>query len=313
MAFVWEKRGLIFRPGAAHGWMKSHAQVPTVLPIEEEGIVRVYFATRPKQSLSQTTFVDLDMERPDRIVRLHPQPILQLGDPGMFDEHGIMPSSVIRRDGLVFLYYSGWSRGGSLPYQNYTGLAVSDDGGETFTRASRGPVLDRTPQEVYSATSPHVHREGDQWWMFYCAGMAWIEVNGKLEHTYDLKVARSSDGVRWTQDGEVVIPQAREDEALTKPTLARIDDRYHLWFCARGCRDFRGGSDSYRLGYATSDDLEGWNRDDTSAGLAPGGEGEWDHEMVAYPAYTEFGGERWMFYNGNGFGREGFGLARLVS
>lgn len=313
MAFVWEKRGLIFQPGSAHGWMKSHAQVPTVLPIEEEGIVRVYFATRPKQSLSQTTFVDLDMERPDRIVRLHSQPILPLGDPGMFDEHGIMPSSVIRRDGLVYLYYSGWSRGGSLPYQNYTGLAVSDDGGETFNRASRGPILDRTPQEVYSATSPHVHWEGERWWMFYCAGTAWIEVGDKLEHTYDLKVAHSSDGVRWTQEGEVVIPQAREDEAITKPTLASIDGRYHLWFCARGCRDFRGGSDSYRLGYATSTDLEHWQRDDAAAGLITGTEGEWDHEMVAYPAFAEFAGERWMFYNGNGFGREGFGLARLCS
>lgn len=311
MAFEWEKRGLIFRPDSAHGWMNSHAQVPTVLPIEEEGVVRVYFATRPVQSLSQTTFVDLDMEKLDRVVRLHTAPILPLGEPGMFDEHGIMPSSVIRHDGLVYLYYSGWSRGGSLPYQNYTGLAVSEDGGVTFTRASRGPILDRTPSEVYSATSPHVHREGERWWMFYCAGTAWLEIQGKLEHTYDIKVARSADGVRWTQEGDVVIPQERKDEALTKPTLAKIGDRYHLWFCARGCRDFRGGTDSYRLGYATSGDLESWERDDSSAGLSPGVEGDWDHEMVAYPAFAEFGGERWMFYNGNGFGREGFGVARL--
>lgn len=288
--------------------MNSHAQVPTVLVREDGGVVRVYFATRPEQGLSLTTWVDLAIDDLTRVVHLNPEPILQPGDPGMFDEHGIMPSSVIEEDGRVLLYYSGWSRGTTLPYNNFTGLAISEDGGKTFRRHSRGPILDRTQNEVYSATSPHVHREGEDWYMVYCSGTDWVEVDGKLEHVYDLKLARSRDGRKWEQDGTVAIPQRNPGEAITKPTVAKRDGRYHMWFCYRDCRDFRGGAGSYRIGYASSADLVNWERDDSLAGLegTPGG---WDGEMIAYPAFARVGGEEYLFYNGNGFGKEGFGVA----
>ena len=42
-------------------------------------------------------------------------------------------------------------------------------------------------------------------------------------------------------------------------------------------------------------------------------ESGWDSEMISYPYIVEGEGELFMFYNGNGFGRSGFGLSRLVS
>ncbi len=304
----WIKKGLLFRASGQHGWMNTHAQVPTVLPRPAEGIARVYFSTRPRPDLSMTTYVDLDASDLSREVCLHAEPLLPLGGQGMFDEHGVMPSSVVEHAGAIYLYYSGWSRGTTLPYANFTGLAISEDGGRTFKKVGRGPIVDRTYWGPYSATSPHVLRHENSWYMFYCSGTGWLEVEGKLEHVYDLKIARSHDGIKWEQTGSVAIGQSQPEEAITKPTIYFDGEIFRMWFCFRGSKNFRGGAASYRLGHATSSNLLDWTRDDSSAGLAPGPQ-EWDSQMLAYPEVAEVSGSLCLFYNGNGFGREGFGVA----
>jgi len=221
-----------------------------------------------------------------------------------------MPSSVIKKDGLVYLYYSGWSRCYSVPYSNYTGLALSEDGGSTFRKYSRGPIIDRTPFEIYSATSPCVYFDG-LWHMWYSSGTNWIKVNDKYEHTYEIKYAYSEDGLNWLQTNETVIKQRTKFEAITKPTVIKLDGIYHMWFCYRGSEDFRGGEDSYRIGYATSEDLKNWTRDDKNSGIEVSESG-WDSKMIAYPEVAKINDQVIMIYNGNDFGADGFGYAILM-
>ncbi len=177
----WLKKGRVFRASGQSGWMQSHTQVPVVLVLEDR--LRVYFSTRPESGMSHATFIDLDLADPSRVLALYPQPILPLGDAGMFDEHGIIPNHVFWHDGKVHLFYVGWSRRESVPYSNWMGMAVSGDSGTTFTRAFPGPILDRTPSEVYSATGLICVRHNDCWHGWYAAGISWLRVNGRLEHT----------------------------------------------------------------------------------------------------------------------------------
>lgn len=305
----WQKHGLIFAPNGAGGWMKSHAQVPT--PLVSEEFIRVYFSSRPESNLSLTTFVDLDIENPGRVLRLNPTSILELGKPGTFDEHGIMPSCAVRSGSKVFLYYSGWSRGASVPYTNSTGLAVSDDGGQTFKKISDGPILSKSTHDPFSATSPVVLKEEDAWHMWYCSGTGWLEIAGKYEHTYDIKYARSKDGIVWEPSAAPVIPQRTEHEAITRPYVVTSQDGYNMWFCYRGSHNFRDGEDAYRIGYAHSKDLQQWRREDDAVGIDISETG-WDSKMIAYPAVVTVNGRTLMFYNGNGFGVDGFGYATLA-
>jgi predicted GH43/DUF377 family glycosyl hydrolase len=305
----WRKRGLLFRPEGHGGWMTSHAQVPTALLLEDR--IRVFVAARPKAGFSLTGWVDLDRAQPERVLGVSPGPILQPGTRGSFDEHGIMPSSIVTSGDEVRLYYSGWCRlAGGAPYHNSTGLAVSDDGGETFRRACPGPVLDRGPWEPLSATSPWVLRHAARWHAFYSSGIAWIDVDGKPEHVYDLHHAVSADGIIWQRERQPAIPQSFAEEALTRPTILRqADGSWAMWYCHRGSQGFRGGGDSYRIGLARSTDLRHWERlKDAQAGIDVSAHG-WDSEMIAYPCVVEADGRRLMFYNGNGFGRDGFGWA----
>lgn len=94
--------------------------------------------------------------------------------------------------------------------------------------------------------------------------------------------------------------------------MIEINGRYHMVFCFRECFDFRAGQGrGYRLGYAWSDDLHHWHRDDSQmASLAS--VNDWDSEMQCYPHLFRCDEKVYLLYNGNAFGKAGFGLAELV-
>jgi hypothetical protein len=225
-----------------------------------------------------------------------------------------MPAWVHQHDGRTWMYYSGWNRRLTVPYHNATGLAVSDDGGRSFTRAYEGPVLDRTPEEPHLAVTPWILRDetpsGAQWQAWYISGLRWARVNDKFEPVYVIKHARSADGVHWQRANVQCVAQAHPLEAFSHPTVLRSGGRYHLWYCCRHSEDYRDGSGAYRIGYAWSDDGERFERCDDRAGIVPS-PGGWDSTMNCYPAVVSVDDRTYMFYNGNGFGRSGIGVAVL--
>ena len=304
----WHKQGRIFTAAGEFGWMKSHTQVPTALVLDDR--IRVYFSTRPDDGMSRVAYIDLDRKDPARILYLHERPLLELGAPGMFDEHGTIPNHVFTHDGRVYLFYVGWSRGVSLPYSNWMGMAVSDDGGATFSKCFPGPILDRTGEEVYSATGLICVADAGHWRGWYATGTQWLRVDDRYEHTYELRACESDDLVHWTRPNKPVFPRKLPNESSTRPTVIFMDGKWHMWFCYRGTQDFRDGADSYRIGYAWSNDLDEWVRADEEAGIDPTVDG-WDSKMIAYPCVVQVDDRVLLFYSGNGFGRDGFGYAEL--
>jgi hypothetical protein len=306
----WMNKGLIFSANNQHDFIISHAQIPTVLVMEDR--LRVYFSTRSLPGQSLTTFVDLDKANPKNILYIHDRPVLGFGDPGTFDEHGVMPSYVMYKNNEIYLYFSGWSQRCSVPYNNLTGLAIFKDGGVTFEKVGRGPILNNNIDEPFSATSPCVFESENKLRMYYCSGIAWHKINGKFEHVYDIKEATSADGIRWVQNGKSVIHQKDRLEAITRPIVFLKNNQYHMYYCYRGSENFRNDSrNSYKIGYAYSNDLDKWNRDDGRSGTELLGCETWDAEMQAYPYLVETEKNTFLFYNGNGFGQSGFGYAVL--
>ena len=77
-----------------------------------------------------------------------------------------------------------------------------------------------------------------------------------------------------------------------------------MWFSYR-----EGGGDKYKIGYALSIDGRNWTNF-LEQGLSTSSVG-WDSEMVCYPYVFKHNDEIYMLYNGNDYGKEGFGLAIL--
>ena len=306
----WEKKNKIFEPINQFGWIKSHAQVPTAIFLESKNVVRIFFSTRPKTGTTQATYLDLNPEKLNLVEYINDKPILDHGKNGTFDEHGIMPSSAVKYKDQIYLYYSGWQRSVGVPYNNYTGLAISSDEGYSFKKFSEAPIIDRNSKELFSATSPCVKYINEKWHMWYCSGTNWHLINGKYEHTYDIKYAKSDDGKNWIQTGIVCIKQRDKYEAITKPSVIYLNDKFHMWFCYRGSKNFRDGINSYRIGYASSKNGIKWERDDKLSGIEVSSKG-WDSKMIAYPEVIKLKDKIYMFYNGNSFGKNGFGFAEL--
>jgi predicted GH43/DUF377 family glycosyl hydrolase len=312
--FKWNKQGIVFKPDSSKNWMQSHAQVPyTVL---HDNFIRVYFSTREAQDengqfRSFSGFVDLDRKNPKKILKISDEPIIDLGGLGEFDEFGSMAGSIVRHDEKYLLYYCGWQRSVSTPYNWAIGLASSDDG-ERFQKIDKGPLLGAIQNEPYLQACPIVYKISENnWHMFYLSGTKWMECDGKKESQYLLMHATSKDGLNWKRSGKSIINTVVEDECQTSASILKKDGRYHMFLSYRYGTSFRENEDrGYRIGYASSDDMLVWHRDDSKAGINVSEDG-WDSEMVAYPHLLEVDGQVLMFYCGNSFGIEGFGYAIL--
>lgn len=308
---AWRKLGRVFAADGRHAWMRHYAQVPTPLLLGDR--IRVFFTCRPDPEpdgsfVSHTTFLDVDTDDPTRVLYVHDRPVLPLGAPGSFDQFGVMPCSLLRRDGALWLYYVGWARTCGVPWQSSVGLAISDDDGRSFRRHAPGPILTRTPDEPYVQGSPLVVPHDGRLHLLYLSGTAWVDQAGRWESVYRLMHATSDDGLTWLRDGRPCVPALFDGECQARPAVLWHNGRAHLWFSVRHGVDFRNPQRGYSIGYANSDDLVHWHRDDRLAGLDKSASG-WDSEMVSYPAVL-WVGTRWlMFYCGNHMGRDGFGVA----
>lgn len=286
----------------------SHAQVPTAFALDK--VIRIYYAARGKSGKSFTTFIDFDRHDPSKIIYHHKADVLGLGRPGTFDEDGVMPSAALQKGDRIWLYYSGWNQKVSTPYHNSTGLAESVDGGKTFSRVFEGPIVERNHLEPYVTVTPSILFENGVYRMWYVSGLKWIDIKGRREPVYVIMSAQSKDGIIWDREAKQIIPSLFEFEAFSRPSVFRKGKVLHMLFCSRGSEDYRNGSQGYKLGYAYSTDGKTWTRDSEALQVDPP-TGEWEDKMNCYPYYIHVDGRDLVFYNGNGFGATGFGLAQL--
>ncbi|MEO9967589.1 MAG: hypothetical protein ABJF11_17460 [Reichenbachiella sp.] len=305
----WEKIGQVYNVNGKLPWASSHAMIPTPIALEDR--IRVFFGTRGTNGKASISFVDLDINDPSQIIAEHDRPVLSHGQVGCFDDCGVLPGCLVKTEDRLLMYYVGFNVRNTVPYSNAIGVAESFDDGITFQRVYEGAVVDRTKDEPYFSVSPCVISDGKSWKMYYASCTEWISVNDKYEALYHIKMASSSDGFNWDRPNISCILPLKDDESNARPTVFIKDGIFHMYYSYRGSSDFRDGVDSYRLGYAISQDGEHWERKDSECGIGFSEDG-WDSKMLAYPSVLEVGQSTYLFYNGNGFGQTGFGIAKMV-
>jgi len=313
----WEKLGKIFDPTehTLPNRCVEFAQSPQTLVLADR--VRVYFSTRERDSvgkyLSHIAYVDFSRDM-SRLLGVSDQTVLPLGGPGCFDEHGIFPINVLRDGDRVLAYTTGWNRKVSVSADASIGLAVSHDDGKTYQRYGTGPLLTASLKEPFLVADAFVQRYGDTYHMWYIYGSKWAKFSEfeSPDRVYKIAHATSPDGISWRRDGRLIISdRLNSDECQALPTVVCLDGVYHMYFCYRQAYGFRSDSSrGYRIGYANSTDLVNWVRNDTQSGIDFSADG-WDSQMQCYPHVFECDGKIYFLYNGNEFGRYGFGLALL--
>jgi predicted GH43/DUF377 family glycosyl hydrolase len=300
----WVKKGLIFVPCGKSDWMVTHAAVPFADRIGED-IFRVYFCSRDEKNRAQVGYFEIDITRPEQIIYQHDKPVIDLGPLGTYDDSGAISSWIVNVGQQKYCYYSGITLGVTVPFYFYLGMAISEDGGRTFCKVSDAPILARSSVDPYLTGHACVMSEGDLWRMWYVSGQRWDVQNGQPKHYYHIKYAESTDGLKWDRRGVVCIDfKSDEEYAIGRPCVIKENGFYSLWYSYRG--------QTYRIGYAKSPDGIHWERKDEQVGIDVSSTG-WDSEMIEYAHVFDHKGERYMLYNGNGYGKTGIGLAALES
>ncbi len=304
---MWQKKSLIYNVNGDFEWNKSHAQVPVVDILSET--LRIYYATRDIAGRCNVSFIEVEKKNPSNVIYEHQKPLFELGRLGTFDDSGIMPSCIINVGKKKYLYYIGWTTRQTVPYQNAVGLAVSEDNGITFHKIAEGPVITVNHIEPFFSGTSFVLDDNSIYKMWYLSCIGWEVYNNKPEPIYNIKYAESPDGVNWKQTGFVAIELNEDEGGLVSASVVKQNNLFKMWFGKRKKGDYRNNmSNTYRIGYAESIDGKTWIRKDEQAGIDISSDG-WDSEMISYPYIINTESRLILFYNGNGFGKSGFGYA----
>ena len=297
----WNKLGLFLKDISLGSWHASHYSVP-IGEVVENNFLRVYISGRDELNRSYTTSVVLDFEKNFKLVEVASSPILSPGRNGQFDDSGAMATWMYKKEnGENFMYYIGWNLSKEVPFRNSIGLALSNKNKLSFTKFSNGPILDRSIFDPGFVASCAVEKVNDEYYMWYLSCDDWIFTNGSYKAKYNIKLAKSSDLINWARSGVVCIDFTSSKEyAISRPSVIKEGDIFKMWYSVKG--------QSYKIGYAESSDGIHWVRKDEQVGISTSENG-WDSEMIEYPHVLEIKSQKYMIYNGNGYGVDGIGIA----
>jgi hypothetical protein len=301
----WEKLGLVFCPKGDVEWMQSHAANP-VLEYLEGNLFRVYFSSRDSKNRSQ--IASLVMELADgkaSVVDASLRLVLTHGKHGRFDDSGVTVTGLAYRGTQRLLYYLGWNLAVTIPFRNAIGVAVSEQYSEEFVRVSEAPVVDRNNVDPISLSYPFLLWNEGRFRIWYGSCVEW-DGDKVSDYEFSLKYAESNDGLNWTRTGDVVLGcDFPSEDAIARPHVIWENGLFKMWYS-------RKKGLYYRMGYAESINGQEWVRMDDRVGIDVAPDSDWDSEMIEYPFVFDHKGQRYMLYNGNGYGRTGFGLAILT-
>lgn len=308
---IGDREGLLFVP---QEYNLNYAKSPQAIVFDD--YVRIYFSCcetdEQGKYISSVCYIEVDKSF-SKILKLSTK-VLERGQLGCFDEHGVFPFSPFQHENKMYGYTSGWSRRVSVSTDTGIGFVISEDNGETFQRVGNGPVLSSSLNEPFLVIDGFVRHYEGQYHMWYIYGKEWrvFQEQQEPDRIYKIGHATSRDGIDWKTEGRQIIEDRVEYESQALPCVIRYKEKYHMFFCYRYSYDFRKNRErSYRIGYAYSTDLVNWKRADETVGMTLSEEG-WDSEMQCYPNVFEMDGNLYMLYNGNEFGKTGFGIVRLV-
>jgi len=274
---MWVKKGIIFN--------SEWAQLPVVDVYHD--YYKIYYSTRDEDGRSRpgAICVSKDLQK----LLSHETIPLSLGQPGTFDSYGVMPSSIYTReeDGWKFMYYVGWSKRIDVPYWNSMGLAMSTNGGITWTKCSKGPYLSSNPLEHGFIGTVELNTSNIN--EIYYSSAYWEKFDNKWEPIYDIKISRNG------LVGETILPLKENEGGIA--AFRPLKDKFY--YSKRNKLDYRTNpQNSYKI-YS-------WDpkTNQETLELSPSE----DEIMCAYPYIIEEKDKYIMFYNSD-FGKSGIRYA----
>jgi hypothetical protein len=294
----WRSLGRIIDPRSQKvEWLRSYAGA-TCLRFIREDHAQILVTGRTSDNKSIIGEITIRLTPSPKVVEIIEQPVLSPGKLGCFDDCGVSYPWIVGTETKEWLFFTGWTQTVKTPFQNALGLAHRN--GDTYCRESEAPILHRTNEEPFSIGSSCIHKDSNHWRMWYTCFESWNQNQNSIEPRYHIRNAWSKDGVDWERNGSIAINSTIEEECIARPSASKTLEGYKMFFCARG--------ESYRIGYAESEDGIKWEKPRDGFQFISSGK-KWDDEMQCYPCHFVHNEQEYMLYSGNSYGQGGLGLA----
>lgn len=300
----WNKKGLICNSDTFKlSWYRKNSMTP--LPyLLNNSTIRLYLTMCDELNIGRIGYIDLNINNPSKIIDYSRNPVLDIGAEGLFDEHGVLPTSLLKENNKLYLYYSAYQKQISIPYTIFSGLAISEDRGNTFVRTSKVPILDRTNDELFQRSAIEVMKIDNKYKMWYTSGNGWINNGIKKVPKYDIKYLMSDNLAIWQGKPQASLELKDDEYGLTMPQVFFENNMYKMFYSIRSI------SKGYRLGYAESNDGISFKRMDELMKIDVSDSG-FDSEMICFGKIFKTGTKTYLFYCGNNYGTGGIGYAEL--
>ena len=250
---------------------QNQAQLPTVEDRNDQ--IRIYYSNRVNKQ-SFINYIEVSKKNL-RVSYVNKKPVLSPGYRGCFDDVGVMPSCVDQR----IMYYTGWNLRGTVPYGQSIGSAIFNENKNKFERVSIGPIIDRCNKIPYLANSAFVKNKD----MFFCNGTGWVDDFP----TYNIWLAKKINE-NWVVSKHIL---GNKKEAFSRPCLIK-DNCFIL--------SKKNKNSSYEIFIYKN---KKFKKIIAKSQIVY----DWDSEMTCYPYFFD----KYIFYNGNGYGQSGIGVAEI--
>jgi predicted GH43/DUF377 family glycosyl hydrolase len=269
-------------PAVAGTWMESQTANPDLLLNGETyfmyfrgqqgGHDRIGFATIPREQFDGTTW------------NIHPDPIVDVGGPGSWDESHCVDPATVMVNGRVYLYYTGVNP----RVDRSVMLAVSDDGIH-FQKFEGNPV-------VVGGGAPEVVYRDSTFYLYF-----WWPVPGKKG--FQIHYATSQDGYHFTEPSPApAVPVGPEGgwDSFTVETQRIFSEEglYYMVYCGSD----RNKDYPSHAGLAFSRDLIHWEKYSGNPIFSRGEPGSWDEGAIWFTTVEKIKGRYYMWYEGYGGG-----------
>lgn len=289
---AWRKLGQIYKVNNNNSFLISHASNPLPLQLEDN-VYRIYYSGRSVDNRSSVAYVDYDINK-QKIIYDPKKPILQFGKEDSFYSHGISIGNIIEHEKSKFVGFMGWQVKNGEHWRGDIGKFNLDTGKVT-------KLLGISEEDKISLSYPFIISEDNIYKMWYGSTISWTSNNGEMIHV--IKYATSKNFIDWDLHGVAIPYELGKAQAFSRPTIIKIENKYHMWFSFRS-----GDGTPYRIGHCFSKDGMKWEYADNDIHVSESG---WDSQMICYPYVFSNKNKIYMLYNGNNYGKEGFGLAIL--
>jgi hypothetical protein len=301
----WEKCGLLYSPqeSSRHPKLLTHAANP--IPVSLEGdIYRIFYNGRDAQNRSSVGAVDVNIVT-RQIIADHYEPFFLHGPPGSFYADGLSIGNCYLYSGVTYMLFMGWRNPANAHWMGEIGrlvlsrsLSLSMDDKEAFFGLNETDPI--------SLSYPWVLKQSDgEFLMWYGSTVNWGGEGEEMVHL--INFARSNDGADWRRFGHISPIEPGVAQAFSRPSVIMTSNQsFEMWYSYRA-----GNGSSYRIGYASSECGQNWKFQPLAGGIGVSASG-WDSQMIEYPYVFSHNGCRYMLYNGNDYGKTGFGLAKFI-